>query len=183
MLIIIGNILGYIAVASGLVIFISVKRSRILALKIVSDSLFLLHELCLGLFSGAALHFIAVVRSLIFYHRGRRKWADAPIWLILFIAVTLISPILTWQGPISLLPSIGSVICVFSYYVTSTWLLRIFSFFGEGLWLLYGVFCGSIPIVLFGVVALISLSIGMFREFKLKRARLQEFSLNETKNT
>ncbi len=169
MLLIVGNILGYIAVASGLIIFISVKRSRILSLKVVSDSLFLAHELCLGLFSGAALHCVAIARSLVFYQRGRRKWADTPLWLVLFILATLISPILTWQGPISLLPTVGSVVCVFSYYVKSTWLLRIFSFFGEGLWLLYGVFCGSLPITLFGVVALISLTVGMIREGLHKR--------------
>ena len=163
-MLLIGNILGYIAVASGLIIFISVKRSRILSLKIVSDSLFLIHEICLGLFSGAALHCVAVARSVVFYHRGRHKWADTPLWLVLFILVTLISPILTWQGPISLRPTAGSVVCVFSYYVKSTWLLRILSFLGEGLWLLYGAFCGSLPITLFGVVALISLTIGMIRE-------------------
>lgn len=177
MVLIIGNILGYIAVASGLIIFISVKRSRILALKIVSDSLFLIHEVCLALYSGAALHGIAVLRSLIFYQRGRRKWADHPFWLILFILLTLISPILTWAGPISLLPAIGSVVCVFAYYVKSTWMLRIFSFVGEGLWLLYGVFCYSIPITLFGVVALISLTIGMIREAHMRRKTRQNPAL------
>ena len=169
MLLIIGNILGYIAVASGLIIFISVKRSRILSLKVVSDSLFLVHELCLGLFSGAALHGVAIARSLVFYQRGRRKWADNPLWLVLFIVATLISPILTWQGPISLLPTVGSVVCVFSYYLKSTWMLRILSLIGEGLWLLYGVFCDSLPITLFGVVALISLTIGMIREVLHRR--------------
>ena len=161
---IIGNILGYIAALSGLVIFISVKRSRILILKILSDSLFVLHQLCLGMLSGALLSGLAVARSGVFYHRGQRKWADNPLWLVLFLLLTLISPVLTWAGPISLLPTIGSVVCVFSYYVKSTWLLRILSFVGEGLWLLYGLLGGSIQLALFGVVALISLIVGMIRE-------------------
>ena len=173
MILIIGNILGYIAALSGLVIFISVKRSRILILKIMSDSLFVLHQLCLGMFSGAMLSGIAVARSSVFYHRGQRKWADNPLWLVLFIALTLISPVLTWAGPISLLPTIGSVVCVFSYYVKSTWLLRILSFIGEGLWLLYGLFGGSIQLTLFGVVALISLTVGMIRETNHKRKTKQ----------
>ena len=161
---IIGNILGYIAALSGLVIFISVKRSRILILKILSDSLFVLHQLCLGMLSGALLSGLAVARSGVFYHRGQRKWADNPLWLVLFLLLTLISPVLTWAGPISLLPTIGSVVCVFGYYVKNTWLLRILSFIGEGLWLLYGLLGGSIQLALFGVVALISLTVGMIRE-------------------
>lgn len=169
MILIIGNILGYIAALSGLVIFISVKRTRILILKIMSDSLFVLHQLCLGMFSGAMLSGIAVARSSVFYHRGQRKWADNPLWLVLFIALTLISPVLTWAGPISLLPTVGSVVCVFSYYVKSTWILRILSFIGEGLWLLYGLLGGSIQLMLFGIVALISLTVGMIREAKQKR--------------
>ena len=173
MILIIGNILGYIAALSGLVIFISVKRTRILILKIMSDSLFVLHQLCLGLFSGALLSGIAVARSCIFYHRGQRKWADNPLWLVLFIALTLISPVLTWAGPISLLPTVGSVVCVFSYYVKSTWILRILSFLGEGLWLLYGLLGGSIQLMLFGIVALISLTVGMIRETNHKRKTKQ----------
>ena len=164
---------------SGLVIFISVKRSRIISLKIVSDSLFLVHELCLGLFSGAALHCVAIARSLVFYQRGRRKWADNPLWLVLFILATLISPILTWAGPISLLPTSGSIVCVFGYYVKNTWLLRILSYIGEGLWLLYGVFCGSLPITLFGVVALVSLTVGMIREALHKRKLRKAPSLKQ----
>ena len=166
MILIIGNILGYIAALSGLVIFISVKRSRILILKILSDCLFVLHQLCLGMLSGAMLSGIAVARSSVFYHRGQRKWADNPLWLVLFIALTLISPVLTWAGPISLLPTIGSVVCVFSYYVKGTLLLRILSFVGEGLWLLYGLLGGSIQLALFGVVALISLTVGTVREIR-----------------
>ena len=174
-MILIGNILGYLAVASGLLIYISVKRTRILALKIVSDSLFVLHQLCLAMLSGALLSGIAIARSFVFYQRGRHKWADNPLWLVLFIVLTLISPILTWAGPISLLPAFGSIVCVFGYYLKNTFLLRIFSFVGEGMWLLYGLFGGSVQLVIFGIIAIASLTIGMIREgyLKYKSKKLQ----------
>ena len=174
---ILGEILGYAAMLSGLAIFISVKRSRILSLKIMCDSLFLLHQLCRGMMSGAALYGVAVFRSLVFYHRGKKKWATTPLWLVIFILLTMISPILTWAGPISLLPAIGSVFCVFSYYTQNTMLLRILSIFGEGLWLLYGLFGGSIQVMLFGVIALISIAIGMINEWQHKRRKEKNPSL------
>lgn len=173
----IGEILGIAAVLCMVLIYISVSRSRILKIKIVTDSLFLLNQLFLGMLTGAALYAVAISRSAVFYQRGRRKWADTPLWLLLFIALTLISPILTWAGPISLLPTIGSIVCVFSYYVTNTILLRILSFFGEGLWLLYGIFSGSTAVALAGVIALVSIAIGMINEWRHHRKHSKHPSL------
>lgn len=175
----IGNVLGYLAVLSGLLIYVSVKRTRILLLKICSDVLFLLHQFCLGMISGGMLSGIAIVRSLVFYQRGRHKWADNPLWVMLFLILTLISPILTWQGPVSLLPAIGSVVCVFAFYVKNTLLLRILSIIGEGLWLIYGVIGGSVQLALFGTIALISISLGMVNEWRQKRKKKKTAAFSE----
>lgn len=176
---VLGEIFGYAAVLSGLLIYISVKRTRIFVAKIVTDSLFMLNQLLLGMLTGASLYAIALGRSGVFYHRGRHKWADNPWWIVLFIALTLISPILTWAGPISLLPSIGSVICVFSYYVTNTVLLRILSFFGEGLWLLYGIFSGSVAVAICGVISLVSIALGMLNEWRQYRKKKKTVALSD----
>ena len=169
MLVIIGNILGYLAIASGLLVYISVKRKRILAIKTVTECLFASHQFCLSMFAGGCLSAIAIARSAVFYHRGRHKWADSPLWLVLFILLTIISPILTWAGPITLLPAIGSILCVFGYFCKNTMLLRIFSFLGEGMWLVYGLLGGSIQLAISGTIAIISLSIGTIREIGQKR--------------
>lgn len=173
MLVIIGNILGYLAIASGLLVYISVKRKRILAIKTVTECLFASHQFCLSMFAGGCLSAIAIARSAVFYHRGRHKWADSPLWLVLFILLTIISPILTWAGPITLLPAVGSILCVFGYFCKNTMLLRTFSFAGEGMWLLYGLLGGSIQLAISGTIALTSLTIGIIRELRAKRQAKQ----------
>lgn len=174
-----GEVFGYLAILCMLLIYVSVNRSRILKVKIVTDSLFLLNQFFLGMMTGAALYAVAISRSAIFYQRGRRKWADTPLWLVFFILLTLISPILTWAGPISLLPTVGSIICVFSYYVTNTILLRVLSFFGEGLWLVYGLLSGSRAVAIAGVIALVSIGVGMLNEWHHHRKQKKHPSLNQ----
>ena len=176
---IIGEILGYAAIVFTLLIFISISRSRIFKFKMATDFCFCLNQILLGMMTGAALYGISLARSCIFYQRGKRKWADNPLWVVLFIVLTLISPILTWAGPVSLLPAIGSVFCVFSYYAKSTILLRILSFIGESLWLIYGIVSGSTAVTIAGVISLISIVIGMFNEWHHRRKHQAHPSLEK----
>ena len=82
---------------------------------------------------------IAVARELIFYNRGRKKWASHIVWLFVFIGAMGISPVLTWQGPISILPAIGSSLAVMAFYCKRPTHTRIFGLFAQTLWLIYTV--------------------------------------------
>ena len=61
----------------------------------------------------------------------------------------------------------------FGYFCKNTMLLRIFSFLGEGMWLVYGLLGGSIQLAISGTIALTSLTIGIIRELRAKRQAKQ----------
>jgi hypothetical protein len=88
----VGEIIGYVAVAEGFLIFLSSRRDRILIFKFIADVLWTASHLFLGNYTGAILNGIAVGRESVFYNRDKRKWASTRLWLLFFLAVTAASP-------------------------------------------------------------------------------------------
>ena len=164
--ILIGNIIGYIAVAFNIVVFVGRRREVIVIMKLIGDSLWVISSMLLTLanpanFTGALIYLIAVIRDIVFYYRYKKKWATHIIWLYVFIALTLISPITSWAGPISLFPAIGSVIVVFAFYSKGPNTIRYLSFVFCGLWLIYAVQIGNIPLTISKVLGITSSTIGL----------------------
>ena len=93
-LILIGNIIGVVAVIENIFIFATLKRKNILKFKFLSDALWFLNYLFLGALTGAVLNIIAMFRETVFSLRGKKKFASHFFWLPVFLLLTLISPTL-----------------------------------------------------------------------------------------
>lgn len=164
-----GNIIGVIAVIESLLIYAVQKRSHILTLKLVSNVLWGTNYLLLGLYTGALLNLIAIVRECIFLCRTRYKWADNIAWAILFMAIMFSSSFVTWAGWISLLPAIGSVFNVVSIYSKKPLFIRIFLFPAEGLWLIYALLSFNVTAAINEIMLILSAVIGMIWQYALYR--------------
>ena len=122
--IILGNVIGVIAVIENLFIFAALKRKNILKFKFLSDALWFLNYLFLGALTGAILNIIAMFRETVFSLRGEKKFASHFFWLPVFLLLTLISPTLDCIKagafvPMTLLPAAGSMLTVYSFYQSS----------------------------------------------------------------
>ena len=133
------QILGLCLCIISFFIYYLKKREHILITKLISDVLCVIQQAMVGASTGAMINGIAVARELIFYNRGRKKWASHIVWLFVFIGAMGISPVLTWQGPISILPAIGSSLAVMAFYCKRPTHTRIFGLFAQTLWLIYTV--------------------------------------------
>lgn len=169
MLKIIATIIGIVAIAESLLIYASVKRERILLFKLISDVLWGANYLLLGMYTGALLNVIAIGREIIFYHRSRHKWANNIAWFFVFVALTLISPILSWAGWISILPALGSVFAVMSFYCKKELVMKIFAFPAQGLWFTYNLLSENWSGLASCSITLVSIVIGLVREFCVAR--------------
>ena len=147
------------------------KREHILITKLVSDVLSGIQQAMVGAMTGALINGIAAVRELIFYQRGRKKWADHIIWLFVFILAMTLSPILTWQGPISLLPATGSTLAVIAFYCKRPVHTRIFGLFAQILWLIYTIVTFNLVAALQNTIQIISASLGLLRDYKEYRVQ------------
>ena len=111
-----GQIAGWLQFAVTLPMYISTRRSRVLAIKLTSDLLGTVNMLCTGFrAAGAYTNSVAIAREIVFYQRTRHKWADRKIWLFLFLSLMAAAPVFDFavRGSfvwLSMLPAAGSLI-------------------------------------------------------------------------
>ena len=165
------QILGLCLCIISFFIYYLKKREHILITKLISDVLCVIQQAMVGASTGAMINGIAVARELIFYNRGRKKWASHIVWLFVFIGAMGISPVLTWQGPISILPAIGSSLAVMAFYCKRPTHTRIFGLFAQTLWLIYTVVTFNPVAVLQNTIQIVAALLGLLRDYQEYRAR------------
>jgi lipid-A-disaccharide synthase-like uncharacterized protein len=164
------QILGLCLCIISFFIYYLKKREHILITKLISDVLCVIQQAMVGASTGAMINGIAVARELIFYNRGRKKCASHIVWLFVFIGAMGISPVLTWQGPISILPAIGSSLAVMAFYCKRPTHTRIFGLFAQTLWLIYTVVTFNPVAVLQNTIQIVAALLGLLRDYKEYRA-------------
>ena len=157
----IAQVFGVVAVAVSCVIFLGRKRKTILLSKFTADVLWFWHYFLIGAFSGAALNILALFRESIFMNKGK-KWASSKFWLFLILGLTILSCILTWEGPISLLPMIGSCSAVVSFWCTKPINIRLLAIPAQVLWLIYDLYYRNHVASAFDVMTMVSNCIGLY---------------------
>ncbi len=176
----VGEIIGYVAVAEGFLIFLSSRRDRILIFKFIADMLWTFNHLLLGTYTGAFLNALAMGRETVFYNRDKRKWASTKLWLVFFLIVTAISPMYSLisgkEGWYAILPAVGSLAAVIGFYSRSANMSRYIGFFANGVWLIYNVINKNIPASISGVILLASGVVGTVLML-LQRRRIKQQSV------
>lgn len=191
MLNIIGQILGYIAVAGGCFLYIGQSRKALSLTKLSIESVWLVSYILQGgLWTMLILTIIALARQIVFYFRGQKKWASSKIWIIVFLICTLISPIIeiltkgfSWQLFLPLLlPTAGSIFIIFVYYVKSPILAKTLGLPASTFYFIYAIVISNLPLIVSGIVGLpitiVSL-IFQIRKEKNKQNNLIKQSLND----
>lgn len=162
-----GQILGIVIVFISFLVFLPKKRSKILIMKLISDILDVVQSLMIGAVTGAGIALVGTGREAVFYNRGRKKWASSRFWLCFFLVLYCITPIFTWQGAISILPAIGSILAMFSFYCRKPQVMRTLSFIGHFPTLAYCIVVFNIGAILGIIVQLVSIIIGFIRGRKV----------------
>ncbi len=175
----IAQIVGYVAIAESVFIFISNKREKILIFKLIDDALWFTNMLLMGAYTGAVLNAIAIVREIVFFNRGKKKWATHKFWLFFFMIVMLVSPVLTWAGPVSILPAMGSCVAVICFYAEKPIMTKYLAYLAQGSWLAYAVLTKNWSSTICNIIALISATIGIIHEVVVKRKAAKNVNLND----
>lgn len=175
----IGEIIGFVAIGENFLIFLSNRRERILIFKFISDVLWAANNILLGGYTGAILNVVAMGRETVFYNRDKRRWASSPIWLVVFLAVTAVSPMMSLisgkEGWYAILPALGSMAAVIGFYSRRPAITRYVSFLANGLWLIYAIFVENISSIVCNIVLLISAVTGLILAY-VNRKRLEKHS-------
>ena len=135
---IVAFVLAIINVLLSILMYALKKRKHILMAKLTNDVVASTQLGFMFSWTGMVLNIVAIFREIIFYCREKYKFAQSIIWLFVFIILMgVVSPIISWQGWISILPSVGSVLCVIGLYCLKPYIMKIFLLSGSILWAVY----------------------------------------------
>ena len=166
----IGQILGILLAVVGFFVYFAKTRRGILSAKLILDIGYAIQQSMVGAYTGALINGISVFREIVFYHRDTKKWARPIFWLYFFIALTGVSPILTWAGPISLLPAVGSIAAVIAFYCRNPHHTRLIGLVSLTLWLIYCIVIPNYGVLLTTAIQIISAILGLIRDYREKSA-------------
>ena len=165
--------IGFGGAALNFLSFQQNKRSRIIGFQIVAALLFITHYIFLGFtsgedaFTGAALNFIGLTRSIVFINNDK-KWAKSPAWLVIFIIVS-VAGVLTWEAWYSFLPSTAMILTTVSYWMKDETKIRLITFPSSPCWLIFNIITGSVAGIVTECIVMSSLIIAIVRYDILKK--------------
>lgn len=163
-------IFGLAGIASTIFIYQQKTRVGLLIAKLISDVVWFLYYFFQSAYSGATVAAIGIIRELIFIKKDK-KWAKHNFWLYFFIALAIISAIITWKNWYSILPMIASIVSIISFWIGKPKISRILSFPISACMLSYDLLLS--PIAIWGVaneiLATSSSIVGLIRLDRIKK--------------
>ena len=156
------TIIGYVAICVSIMIYQQKNRTRLLLWKIAADSVWIIHYLLLGAYTGAAITGIALARGLVFL-RCERRSKLGKILLVCFLCVSITSSIMTWGSFYSLFALLASQMAIIGFWIGEPRLSRIMAFPISTSMLIYGVSAGSVAALINESLAMVSAAVGIIK--------------------
>ena len=109
------QILGILALLAMVLSYQQKERKTLLIFQMVSNAIYAVHYGMIGAYTMVVMSIINVARSFVF-SKNDTKWGKSRIWLYLFLAITLVGGIWSWEGPLSLLVMAATLLLIVTLY-------------------------------------------------------------------
>ena len=167
MLLIVAQIIGFVAVGLYLLSFQLKKRTHIVWVTFVSNAFYVLQYFLLGAFSGAAMDILSSVASFFAARKnasGFRPYAKQLAFATVFmiVAVGLMIAALR-QDWIELLPILGAIFQTVGLWCDNEQTIRKFGLLGAPFWLVYNFISKAYGAALGSILVIISIIVSLAR--------------------
>ena len=160
---IISQLIGFIAAAILLLSFQQRTHKQIVAMQAFSGLLFAVQYFMIGAYEGMAGNIIGMIRSSVFFFRGKSKFVDSIACPVVFAILAAVSGIMTYTSPASLLPMAAMMISSFVMWNPKTQQLRALTVPTSLMWLIYNLINKSYSGTITEIFNLLSIAIGLIR--------------------
>lgn len=160
---VIAQVIGIAALILTIICYQFNSQKKILLTQICCSILFILNLALLGAWSGALLNIHGIARALVFYQRGRHKWAESNLWVWLFCVLAVVCVGITYQSPLDILPLVGTIFTTISLSKTDPKWIRRLTLPSPPCWFTYHLANHNIGGTLNEVFVFCSIVVAMFR--------------------
>lgn len=154
----------------SLIVFASVQfnnRRVILAAQAAACLMWIVHYGLLGATTAATINILSFARSVVFYFNDR-KWAQSRAWLWAFLALYVVNTVLTWAGPMSLLPGIAMSMTTVALWTRDMCRTRLLYLTNSPFWFTYDILARSYSCMVIEAIAFVSYAVAVWR-FDIKK--------------
>ncbi len=160
-MVILAQVLALFAILFWVISILLKNKKNILLMQVIANGIYGIEYLLLGAFSAASMNFLSFLRLLVYYFYTSLN-IKMPKWILfVFIALVLLFGIITYDGLISLLPIIITVLYTYAFWQNNLNVARIIYIVAAIIWIYYnyevGAYVGIIGNALEITTGLISL--------------------------
>ena len=137
-------------------------KKQILIFNTIACASSALSFMFLSAYSGCVMSLLAVLRNYLFYKQEEKKDINNLIIVLLILAFL---SIITYDGILSLMPSIGTLLYTISVWQSNRKVYRMFGIPIEISWLIYHIYVLSIFGIILETILFIAVVIGIIKEF------------------
>ena len=166
---IVSQIIGFLAVASFLLSYQLKKRKDIILCNVLSRCLYILQYILLGAFEGAVLDVLGAISSVIaakkhlpFIKKHTR------IFVVCMDLIIVAAGLLLYVNPFSLLPIAGVLLHTTAFWINDEKIIRRVSLLGSPFWMIYNFSCLAYGSAVGDFLTMVSIVIAMIKYRNLK---------------
>ena len=137
------------------------KKRALMILQTASEAFIVVQYIIKGAITGSLLAVVSFVRDLIFTKYGKKR---APLWVLLVIYVVMtVLTIVSFAGPLSLLPYAGSLVYAYTLWYGKVKWIRLGNAVGNSPYLVYTFLTGNWALFAMTLLEVVSSIIGFIR--------------------
>lgn len=158
---------GGLGVIANMLIYWQKNGQRLLIFKLISDVIWAIHYLLLNAHAAATIAVIGIFREFVFYNKGK-KWAKSKLWLVFFVALSIVLALITQKSIYAFLPATASVLSVICFWQKNPALSRIMVYPISLCMLIYDLTCQSYAGIVNEAFTMLSTTFALIHLTKLK---------------
>ena len=158
---VLGQAFGVLALICTVVSMQLKKKRPLMLFQTASEAFIVAQYLVKGAITGSFMAIVSFVRDIIFTKYDKKR---APLWIliVLYIIMTVLT-IVSWAGPLSALPYVGSLIYAFTLWYGKTKWIRLGNAVGNSPYLIYTLVTGNYALFVMTLLEVISAIAGFIR--------------------
>lgn len=156
--------IGFLGVLFFIISYQIKSNKALYVFQCLGSLMFCLQFFMMDQFSGSFSLIVIIIRNLMLTGYAKQKWIRWKGWLWIFSAICLLILIMTWKGPISLLPFAALTVSTILYWTNNAQKIRLANLAcASPAWLIYDFMIGSWGGMLNECITLCSIIVSIYR--------------------
>lgn len=172
--VIVFNAFGVVGIILQILLYQMRTRKKILYLSMANHVAWFSYFAFQGDFLSGVSNVVGIVSNFVFLFRGKHRWADSKLWLILFVAIAVGWSVFTFNGWRDIFPLLGCASSISAFFMMKEKNIRKISLFTYSMYLCNSLSKLYIVALVADITALASVVIALIRYAKKDKLECKE---------